>query len=353
MMRVRRGASPSIGRRVFVRLGACGAASAALPACLLGCGSAALVPVEARRVASRTIDADRFALLPPRILVLADLDLVALFATPIGADVAALVQTLVPLGPESNFVPARDTTRASAGLYAMQGLDFCAVVQGRFDVAAIQRAADARLAVAAGVPLVRTRYGVHQLYTAGNVGFALLSSGTMLSGNETGMRRVLDRLRFGRLERAIPAWMIALAETAGTGFTLAGDFGARSVMMASRRPGSAVPRPGSSPAIPVLEAAASKLPFLSGLRALRVLGNFQAPGLNFAGALTYASADKAARGAEGLRSASQLAQWANMFSSGAGIPPIKVAVNGTDVGFVQPIESGAARSLIGLIRSMT
>lgn len=343
----------SLGRRAVLRAGAWGVACAALPASVLaGCG-AALVPVEGRRHETRSIDRDRFALLPGRILALADLDLTALFATAIGADVATLIQSVVPLGPESGFSATRDTTRLSGGVYAMQGVDFCAVVQGRFDVASIQRAADARASVASGLTLVKSRYGDRDLYTAGNLGFVLLSAATMIAGNETGIRRAIDRLRFRTLERSIPEWMIALAETPGASFTISGDFGADSLLRPLRT-GAArkAPRLPSSPAIPVMEAAAGKFPFLSGLRAMRMVGNFQPPGLNFAGTLSYGAADKAANGAEGLRGASQLAQWSNMLT-GANIPPMRLAISGTDVGFVQPIETGAARALINLVRSMT
>ena len=52
----------------------------------------------------------------------------------------------------------------------MQGADFCAVLQGRFDVPAIERAASARAATPSGVALVKTRYGDNDLYTVANVG---------------------------------------------------------------------------------------------------------------------------------------------------------------------------------------
>ncbi len=72
-------------------------------------------------------------------------DAAVLFKSNLGPDVSNMVQTLLLLGAESNFVRTRDVTKIFAGTYAMQGADFCAVVQGSFDTDAILgRSVDAR-----------------------------------------------------------------------------------------------------------------------------------------------------------------------------------------------------------------
>jgi hypothetical protein len=313
-----------------------GVAAVGVPGCASG---PSLVPIGGEAVDPAEIDKDPLALLPSGVLLFGKIDLVALFQTPIGGDIAALVQSLVPLGAESGFVPGRDTERSYLGVYAMQGVDFCAVTQGRFD---------------SGLPLVKSRYGQFDLYTVGNIGFVALTSRTLLSGNETGMRRALDRLRFKRLGRSVPEWMIALSETEGSSFVVAGDFGATAALAPAspeQKP-PFDPGPTGSAAEPVLEAAAASFPFLSGLRALRLLGNFLAPGLNFAGALTYVSPEKAQAGADSLRHLAELAQWANLLTSfgfGATIAPAQIAIQEREVAFTQAVDTAIARAFLGMV----
>ena len=215
-----------------------------------GCsGSADYGLIGGEKVDASLVDRDPLALLPRGVLVLGSVDAAAMFQSRWGAEAAQVVQTLLPLGPESNFVPQRDVTRVVSGLYAMQGADFCAVVQGNFDIPAIQRAVDARAIVIDGAALVKTRYAGNDLYTANNLGFTLVTSHTALSGNETGMRRALDRLRFGKLERSIPKWMLDLAETKNATMAIAGDLGA----------------PGA------VDVTSAKLPFLGSVRSVRVI----------------------------------------------------------------------------------
>ena len=190
-----------------------------------GCGGAndSLALVGGEQVDAATIDRDPLALLPSGIVMLGYLDATAMFRSGVGGEVEQIVNGLLPIGQESNFVPSRDVTRVYGGLYAMQGADFCAVVQGNFDAAAIRRSADARAVTVLGAPLVKSRYAGNEMYTAGNLGFVVLTPHTVITGNETGIRRALDRLRLGKLESRVPAWMIKVAETKNTTFALAGD----------------------------------------------------------------------------------------------------------------------------------
>lgn len=303
------------------------------------------------------IDRDPVALLPEAAIMVGHLDLAALYRTGLAGDVTTLVANFVPIGNESNFVPARDTTKLYGGVYAMQGVDFCAVTQGRFDVAAIQRAADARVVAAGGAPLVKTRYAETDMYTVGNIGFVLLTPATMLSGNEIGMRRALDRLRQQSIQRVIPRWMIELTETPEAQFAVAGDFGADEVLrtdpLGQKR---AVPLAKGSPALPAIEAAAQQFPFFRGMRALRILGNFAAPGLNLAGSVTYDTPDNALSGEDSLARLSELNPWIKMllaFGLGVSLPPMTTARTGNDVAFTQPIDERIGRAIVSALVSAT
>lgn len=302
------------------------AAASALP--LASCGGGdSLVLVAGQRVDSARLDADPVSILPPGILMFGYIDAAAMFHSSLGPDVGSMVQTLLPLPPEAGFVPSRDVTRIFAGTYAMQGADFCAVVQGNFDVDAIRRSVDTKTPGLAGVPLSKHRYADNDLYTAGNIGFTLLTAHTALSGNETGMRRALDRIRYGKLDRAVPEWMTNLGRTPGAAFSLAGD-------LSSASPGG---------------AAFQSMPFFSGASTLRLVGNFQSPGINFAGTLTFndeAAAESSASTMQSLNSISPFVSLLSAIGLGISIPPIKVARSSKDVGFTIAMEEGTARTLL-------
>src|SRR5205085_3725974 len=103
-----------------------------------------LVLVGGARVDVGHIDADPLSLLPSGAIMLGTLDARALFATQLGAQTGAIIAQLLPLGPESNFVAARDVQRVTGAVYAMQGADFCAVLHGNFDAPATPAAAQSR-----------------------------------------------------------------------------------------------------------------------------------------------------------------------------------------------------------------
>jgi len=313
---------------------AVGAAALALAAAVTaiagaGCGGAdeGALLVGGERVDSATIDRDPLALLPSGIIMLSYLDAAMLFQSRLGPEVSQLVTGLLPLGPESNFVPSRDVTRVYGGLYAMQGADFCAVLQGTFDTDAIQRAADAKAMTTAGAPLVKSRYGDRDVFVVANVGFVVLTNRTILSGNETGIRRAIDRLRYSKLERSMAKWMTDLVSTQGAAFTVAGDFTKQ----------------------PTVEAGAQKYPFLAGLRYMRVVGNFQPPGMNFAGALTYGDPQAAATGAANLQNLQQIANVVTIISSwgmGPTVPPMQIAQSGNDAAFTMQMDESLVRILL-------
>lgn len=294
----------------------------------VSCGGAdSLVLVAGERVDSAKLDADPVSILPAGILMFGYVDAAAMFHSNLGPDVGAVVQTLLPLPPESGFVASRDVTRIFAGVYAMQGADFCAVVQGNFDTEAIRRSVDARSTSLAGVPLTKHRYADNDLYTAGNIGFTLLTAHTLVAGNETGMRRALDRIRAGKLTRAVPEWMTNLGRTPGAAFSLAGD-------LSSAAPGA---------------SAFQSMPFLSGASNIRLIGNFQPPGMNFAGTLGFDDEASAETSVSTMQSINSISPFLSLLSSiglGITIPPIQAARSNKDVGFSVAVDESTARTLL-------
>lgn len=304
------------------------ALSFALPLALVGCGGEQdVVLVGGQKVDAQTVDKDPLALLPGSAVAVAYLDAQALFQTPLGTDTGQLITALLPLGPEAGFVPSRDVLKVYGGVYAMQGADYCFVVQGTFDTDAIKRSVDAQTITPLGVPLVKSRYAESDFYTAGNIGFVPLTQHTMLTGTEIGMRRALDRLRFGKLERQIPKWMLELIATPSASFALAADLATQ---------------------IPV-ESALAGTPLVTDLKVVRVIGNFQPPGLNFAGTLTYASEQSASNGAAVIQSTQQFRGIMGVLSAfglGVALPAVDVAQNGKDVAVTMPVDESTARSLL-------
>ncbi|MBK8254376.1 MAG: hypothetical protein IPK82_17120 [Polyangiaceae bacterium] len=295
---------------------------------LAGCtGEQSLVLVPGQRTDPLKVDNDPVSILPAGILAFTYVDAAKLFQSGLGSEVSGMVQSLLPLPPTANFVASRDVTRIFAGTYAMQGADFCAVIQGNFDTEAIRRSVDTGAVSLAGVPLVKSRYADSDVYTSGNIGFTMLTAHTLISGNETGIRRALDRIRFSKLERAVPAWMTELGRTPGAAFSLAGDFSTQS--------------PGGS--------AVQNMPFLTGATQVRVIGNYLAPGMNLAGTITFADDAAAGQAESSLNALSSLAPFMNFLSSfglGINIPPIKTARKEKEVAFTVPMDDGTARALL-------
>lgn len=312
-----------------------------------GCSSNALVPWGGRKIDASVIDQDPIVVLPADAVMLAYIDLQAAFRSSVSADIANLVTTFIPLGADSNFVPTRDAARIYGGVYAMQGLDFAAVMQGNFDQASIARSADGR---AAAGQLVKTRYADCDVYTISNVGFSLLSPQTMLMGNETGIRRSLDRLRRRTIKRAIPGWMFSEVGIPGTAFGLVGDFGAETVFDTdgdgrfTRRPNAA-----AAAGMPALELAGGSFPFLRGVKLLRARGTFSPPGANVVGALTYETDDRANAAVGELANVGNVSPGMSMLLSigvGASIANPTVARAGRDVAFVEPIDERLLRLML-------
>lgn len=279
------------------------------------------------------IDADPIALLPASAIAIGNVDAKAFFASQsLGPTVADLLQQYFPIGDEAGFVPKRDVDSVVAATYSMQGLDVAAILKGRFDAAKIQAAADKHTPMKSGGALVSSTYSGHTIYTLANAGFTVLTPNTVLAGTEAGMHRVLDRIHDGKHSRDITPWMLETLSTTGAAFALAADFASQ---------------PMTSVAVGSLP-----LPWLKGLKAVRLVGNFKDTGTQMAGSLTYDTEDDATNGANGAK---QLTTICNL-ASVAGIAPrldnLDIHTDKTSVQYTLSVDDSAVKKLLQNIPSL-
>ncbi|HKO53866.1 MAG TPA: hypothetical protein VJV79_39435 [Polyangiaceae bacterium] len=230
------------------------------------------------------IDKEPLALLPGGVVGIASLNAAELVASPFGGRLLALLNQRLPIPPSAGFDPARDLSHLYLGLYSMQGADLSGVALGKFDKPKIEAAVNGVEKTPQGVPIAKRQYAGRTLYTAAGFGFCLLSDRTALFGNDTGIRRALDRVREGRVRRQTLPWMDKLLD---------GEKSAPIVAGADLR-GQAIP-----------EAASRNVAFLNGLETLAFVGNFKDPGVNLAGTLVYGDAAGATQGAQNVQALAQ------------------------------------------------
>lgn len=290
-------------------------------------GDSVVLAGDGTRLSSEEIDRDPLALLPSGAIGLVHVDAKAAFQSELGSSTHKLLQAAMPLGPEANFDVQRDVRRVVLGLYSLQGADVAMIVQGTFDPDAIRTAATSGRPNALGVQLSRLEYANNDLYVAGGVGFVVVTRQTMIAGNETGIRRTLDRIRDKRVRREVPDWMAKLIDN----------------------PEASVVGVADLSTDPVVVGAAQQTPFLNGLTVVRVLGNFESPGLNLAGSLTYPDNETAKSAGASLEQIGQLTSYANLLALIGIQPPIQkldVRVEQRDVQFIAAVNAqGAARMM--------
>ena len=146
---------------------------------------------------------------------------------------------------------------------------------------------------------------------------------TVVIGDETGIRRVLDRLTEGRAQHDVPAWVDSVLTTPNAEIALTFDFA------------------GQAPAAAVVQA----MPFLAGVKTARALGNFESPGANFVGSLTYPDAATAQTAAASILGINQtlssygfLMQLAGM---GTPVQKLDAAAVGNDAQFAISLQANA------------
>lgn len=279
-------------------------------------------------ITAADVDRDPVALLPGGAIGIARVDAPALFQSQFGQRMLAIVNSRIPLPPSAGFEPSRDLAALYVGMYSMQGIDVAMVATGSFRPDAIERAADGTTMTPLGAPLVKTTYAKKTLYVSRNVGFAVLTEHTVLLGDETGIRRCLDRLTEGKAKHDVPKWVDDVLGTENANMAGAFDFA------------------GQAPA----GALVQQFGFLQGIRTARVLGNFQPPGLNFAGSLSYPDPSAAAAGAQSMLQVNQTLRSYSFFMQLAGIgnpiQNLQASPNGNDADFVVAVDSRAIEWLL-------
>jgi hypothetical protein len=287
-----------------------------------------------KQLSDPQIDADPVPLLPGDAIGVLSIDAQALFNSSFGDEIRGVVEKRLPLPPSAGFEPKRDLDHVWLGFYSMEGADMAGVAVGKFDRQKIEASADGAQPTPLGAPVVKTSYAGRRLYTAGTVGFSVLTSKTALIGNDTGMRRALDRIQEGRAHRQLPAYMDKLLASSKAPVVGGFDFTSS----------------------PVPDATRQNLPFLNGMKTLSLVGNFEDPGLNLAGTLTYDDAEAAQRGAQNLVSMRQLveryAPFLALLGIGQPVRRLDAEPKDKDVSFVAAVDGAAVAALLDRAQDM-
>lgn len=281
-----------------------------------------------RRVDDARIDGDPWALLPSGAVSWWSLRARDLFASKLGGQVTALLQRTLPVPVGSGYEPSRDIEGIALGMYTLSGVDFAGIASGTFNAAGFEQAVAVGATTATRRPVTRTMYAGRPLYLSDGVGLTVLTPRTLAFGNEAGIRRVLDRIEEGRVARTVPPWFDELL-SAEAPMAWGIDLGAH----------------------PLSDAARRDVAFLDGLRAARLLGNFEEPGVNLAGTLTYDTEEAAQRGAVTLRTTAESLRSYEMLMAILGMAqPLRrldTQSKGREAQVVAEVDGAAAASLLG------
>jgi len=281
-----------------------------------------------KKLTEADIDADPVRLLPAAAVGVVYLDARALFASPFGDRLYTVAQKRAPLPAQAGFDAKRDLEKVWVGWYSMQGADAAGVALGTFDREKIEAAASGTAVTPLGQPIVKSTYANRSLYTAGLLGFSMLTARTALCGNDIGMRRALDRIEEGRARRQLPPNMEKLFLDPKTPIVAAADLTSS----------------------PLPDAARREVPFLDGVKTISLVGNFDAPGLNLAGTLTYGDEAGAAKGVQNVNATRSMLERYATFMAILGIAqPVKqlqAEAKGTDVTFVAALDGAAIGGLL-------
>jgi hypothetical protein len=303
-------------------------AGAASACAALACGGGRdviLRTASGKEATAEDIDREPLWLLPPGGVGWVHLEVSPTASSELGKYVLADLQARFPLPAAAGFVFERDVVRLSLATYSMQGFDFAGVATGRFDPARIESAAAASTGSAIAPPLVRSQYAGRTLYTAASMGFVLLTRQTALFGNETGLRRCLDRIAESRVADDLPPWVKELLMTPNAAFSVGVDLHAS----------------------PLTAALAGRLPALRGASTARGIGNFDPPGINLAGTIGHADHEAAQATARALLQVGGSSNiYGRLFGLGQPIRKLETQAVGNDTQLVLAIDGGAVRVLM-------
>ena len=302
-----------------------------LPLVLAGCAAEKNSIVEASlgtEASPAAIDQDPWALLPAGPVGWASIDTKRLFASRFGPTALNLVLRRLPALQAAGFDAQRDLSSVSVGVFSIQGADFLGVAQGKFNREQIEAHIEQNPVTPLGIPLTKTSYGERTLFMAESIGFCLLTDQTALFGNQMGMRRAIDRVRRGKLERSLPDWLEAqLKHTEApivSGLNLKEN--------------------------PLSAATRSDLPFLNGMATLGVLANFEEPGINLAGTAQYDDENAARTGAQNLEAFDDYLQsmgWVMaLFGVAQPLRSLTAEAQGSEARFVAQIDGALVDRLL-------
>lgn len=271
---------------------------------------------------------DAFALLPGSAIAVGTVDARAFFSSQtFGAELAKFAEKYIPIGPEAGFQASRDVDRVTFGSYSYQGIDVAAILVGRFDEAKIKQAVIQKTPTKGGGLLVASQYSGRDVYTVNNVGFTILSPTKAIVGTESGIRRVLERIKDGRVKRDISPWMIDVVETPGAAAAVAGDF--------------------STQPMPTEVLRQIPVAFIQTMKALRILFTFKEPGVQIAGSMTYADANAASVASEQVKQTASMSKWLALI--GIKIRNVDVKVEKQDAQVKLDIDDQSLRQLLATV----
>jgi hypothetical protein len=295
----------------------CLAVALALAACGKGAASGA--------DAAAAADADPLALLPASPIIVAGLDAHAMYASgDVGSTLSSFADAYVPLGPDSGFQASRDVDRVVLGGYASNQADVAVILSGRFDVDKIAGAARTK----SGATFTKGTYAGFPTDTAGSITIVPLTPKTLVAGTTDRVHRILDRIGKGPLARATPPWVADTLGSQGAKFAIAADFATQPIASAT--------------------IGSINLAWLKGLRVLRAVGDFDAPGVNVAATLTYSDAAQAKSATDGMR---LIDGWQKLLAPlllGATIQNLQVGSSGSDVACKFAVDNQSLRALLAL-----
>ena len=289
---------------------------------LVACGGKGAAAVGEKKL---DLDSDPLALLPAAAVIVANVDARGIFdGTTVGPQIAALADRLVPLGDEAGFEAKRDVDRVVGAAYALTGADVVSIVSGRFDETKIAAVTKARN----GAPITKTMYSGHATYAVGPSVYTVLTGKTLVAGTTDGVRRVLDKIATGKIERALPPWVVDTLQTQGAEVAVAGDFATQPLAAAA--------------------FGSIRLPWVEGLKVARIIGNFDKPGMNVASTLTYSTPEQASSAADGVRAITGWIKLLGPFLGGISLQNFDVQTAAADVQCKFSLDDQTLGSLMGL-----
>jgi hypothetical protein len=276
-------------------------------------------------VTAEDIDREPLWLLPPGGIGWLHLEVAPAVASPLGKYVVEDLRARFPMPEASGFSFERDVARLSVATYSMQGLDFAGVASGQFDVQRIQAAATEYEGGPLAPPLVKSQYAGRSLFTTASIGFVILTPRTALFGNETGIRRCLDRIAESRVADDLPPWVKELLVAPNASLSAGVDLQAN----------------------PLTAALTGRLAALKGASTARAVGNFDPPGINLAGTVGHADHDAARATATALLQAGgSLNIYGRLFGLGQPIRKLETQAIGSDTQVVLAVDGDAVRVLM-------